>query len=276
LLTDKDQGMKDYYAILGIAPSAEEVVIRAAWKALSQRYHPDRYVGDVSKANARMVEINEAYSILSDPIRRQTYDKSRSGKEGDFAEWVHEEEAGQATNSFDPLEKDWALAVDFYPDLVSINNRLSKISSMLAFSYRASLLERKAFEKRKSFAEKAEESFLESYFGSNKKIVDFALELILAGNKAAAKALNDSIRVLGSEVSPNRVIKKICKDFNFETEEMKSDAERMKWGEEKREKTNAWNNAVEVGSNESPFLPWGVSILIFAIFVIIVTLSIIH
>jgi len=73
--------MKDYYAILGIAPSAEEVVIRAAWKALSQRYHPDRYVGDVSKANARMVEINEAYSILSDPIRRQTYDKSRSGCE---------------------------------------------------------------------------------------------------------------------------------------------------------------------------------------------------
>jgi curved DNA-binding protein CbpA len=36
---------KDYYAILGLTPSAEEVVIRAAYKALAQRYHPDRTKG---------------------------------------------------------------------------------------------------------------------------------------------------------------------------------------------------------------------------------------
>lgn len=52
--------MTDYYAILGVVPSAEDVVIRAAWKALVQRYHPDRFTGDVAKANARMAEINEA------------------------------------------------------------------------------------------------------------------------------------------------------------------------------------------------------------------------
>jgi curved DNA-binding protein CbpA len=233
--------MKDYYAILGISPSAEDVVIRAAWKALSQRYHPDKYAGDVAKATQRMAEINDAYNILSDPIQRRAYDKLRDNNEGDFGDWVHEEDAGQATNNFDPLEKDWALAVGFYPDLTNINNKLSKISKLLAFTYRASLLERKAFEHRSRLANDAEVSFLKSYFGNNQEIVDFARELILAGNKAAAKALNESIRVLGSDIPPNKVINKICKDFNFETEEMKETKEQI----ERRESVNAANKKSE-------------------------------
>lgn len=216
--------MKDYYAILGVVLSAEDVVIRAAWKALVQRYHPDRFAGDVAKANARIVEINEAYNVLSDPVQRKAYDKSRVGKEGNFGDWVHEEEADEAAGNIDPFEKDWALAVGFYPDLVDINNQLSEISHLLAFSYRAGLLERKAFKNRKELAEAAEKSFLQSYFGSNPAIVDFAKELIFAGNKAAAKALNDYIRVLGSDVPTDMVINKICENFNierFETEEMR-------------------------------------------------------
>ena len=207
--------MKDYYATLGVVPSAEDVVIRAAWKALAQRYHPDRFTENVAEANARMAEINEAYNVLADPVRRQAYDKSREGKERDFGEWIHEEEADQATNSADPLAKDWAIAVGFYPDLVDINNLLSKISHLLAFSYRAGLLELKAFKNRKELAEIAEIAFLNSYFGSNPTIVDFARQLIFAGNKAAAKALNDSIRVLGSDASPDLVINKISKDFSI-------------------------------------------------------------
>lgn len=207
--------MKDYYAILGVVSSAEDAVIRAAWKALAQRYHPDRFVGDVAKANARMAEINEAYNVLLDPAQRKTYDKSRVGKEGNFGDWVHEEEADEAAGNTDPFEKDWVLAVSFYPDLVDINNQLSEISHLLAFSYRAGLLELKAFKDRKKLAEAAEKSFLQSYFGSNPAIVDFARELVLAGNKAAAKALNDAIRVLGSDVPTDIVINKICKDFNI-------------------------------------------------------------
>lgn len=218
--------MKDYYAILGVVPSAEDVVIRAAWKALAQRYHPDRVAGDGAEANKRMAEINEAYNILSNPAQRKAYDKSRGGKEGDFGDWVHEEEADQASNRYDPLEKDWTLAVGFYPDLVEINKRLSKISSTLAFSYRAGLLDIKAFEKRKELAEVLEIKFLQTYFGSNPKIVVFARELIFAGNRAASKALNDSIRVLGSDALADRIINKICKDFNVKTKEMQ-EQERM-------------------------------------------------
>ncbi len=218
--------MKDYYAVLGVVPSAEDVVIRAAYKALALRYHPDRNPGS-SEAAAKMAELNEAYNILSDPVKRKDYDKARGEKEGDFGDWVHEEEAeGQAANSYDPLEKDWALAVDFYPDLVEINNRLSKISNILAFSYRAGLLDIKSFEKRKELAEVLEDRFLQTYFGRNPNIVAFARNLIFEGNRAASKALNDSIRVLGSDVPAERIINKICKDFNVETVEMKQQRRR--------------------------------------------------
>jgi curved DNA-binding protein CbpA len=212
--------MKDYYAILGVVYSAEDVVIRAAWKALAQRYHPDRCEGGKAEANAKMVEINEAYSVLSDPIKRKAYDDSRGAKERDFGDWVHEE-ADQAANSFDPLDRDWQIAVGFYPDLEIINKRLSKISKFLAFTFRASLLESKAFEKRKELARFVEQLFLESYFGTNPAIIDFARELIYQGNKAAAKALNESIRVLGGNVPADRVISKVCKEFKIETEEMR-------------------------------------------------------
>lgn len=64
----------DYYAVLGVAPSAEDIVIRAAYKALMQRYHPDRDGADLTNAQA----INEAYRILSGPARRREYDATRA------------------------------------------------------------------------------------------------------------------------------------------------------------------------------------------------------
>jgi len=64
---------KDYYAILGVSPSAEDIVIRAAYKALAQRYHPDRAGGPQENMTLRMAEINEAYAVLSDPEKRREY-----------------------------------------------------------------------------------------------------------------------------------------------------------------------------------------------------------
>ncbi len=205
--------MKDYYAILGVVPSAEEVVIRATWKALVQRYHPDRFHPNVAEATARIAEVNEAYNVLSDPVRRKNYDSQRGTKEGDFGSWMHEEEADQAINSIDPFENDWTIAVEYYPDLVEINDRLSRISKLLAFSFRASVLEQKAFEKRKELAQFVEIKFLQAYFGSNPEIVDFARHLIFDGRKPAAKALNNAVRVLGSEIPARVIIDKIRKDF---------------------------------------------------------------
>ena len=56
---------KDYYHILGLAKNAEDVVIRAVFKVLAQRYHPDKWLREREYANLRMAEVNEAYQHLS-------------------------------------------------------------------------------------------------------------------------------------------------------------------------------------------------------------------
>ena len=67
----------DCYATLGVHPNAEDVVIRAAFKALAQRYHPDRFSGSKNEAHRRMSDLTSAYEVLADPVRRRKYDRRR-------------------------------------------------------------------------------------------------------------------------------------------------------------------------------------------------------
>ena len=69
--------VKDYYAILGIMPSAEDVVVQGAYRALARRYHPDVWTGDKAFAESKMKELNEAYAVLSDKKKRERYDNFR-------------------------------------------------------------------------------------------------------------------------------------------------------------------------------------------------------
>ena len=63
---------KDHYAILGVTPASEDVVIRAAYHALMRRYHPD--ADPSAEAAERSRAINEAYAVLRDPEKRARYD----------------------------------------------------------------------------------------------------------------------------------------------------------------------------------------------------------
>lgn len=68
-------GQPDFYTLLGVAPQAEPEVIRAAYRVLAQRYHPDR-LGQVDPTAAtRMAALNQAYDVLSCPERRHAYDR---------------------------------------------------------------------------------------------------------------------------------------------------------------------------------------------------------
>ena len=68
-------GMDDHYATLRVAPDADGGTIRAAYRALMRRYHPD--VNGSRGAGARAKAINEAYACLRDPERRALYDRDR-------------------------------------------------------------------------------------------------------------------------------------------------------------------------------------------------------
>lgn len=74
--------MPDYYEILQVHPNAEPSVIRMAYKALCQQYHPDKNGDNPTQAERRMKEINEAFAVLSDLDRRAAYDRERRGGSG--------------------------------------------------------------------------------------------------------------------------------------------------------------------------------------------------
>ncbi len=65
---------KDYYKTLGLSKSATEKEIKAAYRRLARKYHPDVNQGK-AQAEARFKEINEAYEVLSDPKKRRRYDE---------------------------------------------------------------------------------------------------------------------------------------------------------------------------------------------------------
>jgi molecular chaperone DnaJ len=64
---------RDYYEVLGVGRDAGPEELKRAYRKLAMQYHPDRNNGD-KQAEERFKEIGEAYSVLSDPQKRQQYD----------------------------------------------------------------------------------------------------------------------------------------------------------------------------------------------------------
>ena len=64
---------RDYYEVLGIGRQASPEDLKRAFRKIAMESHPDRNPGDVAAA-ARFKEASEAYTVLSDPGRRRTYD----------------------------------------------------------------------------------------------------------------------------------------------------------------------------------------------------------
>ena len=84
-----------HYDNLKVARGAPGEVVRAAYKALSQKYHPDKNPGD-EKAARIMAIVNTAYNTLSDPVRRKEHDEWIAAEEWEV-EWLESsgEEGGR-------------------------------------------------------------------------------------------------------------------------------------------------------------------------------------
>ncbi len=64
---------RDYYEILGVGKSASAEEIKKAYRKLALQWHPDR--NKAANAHDKFVEINEAYAVLSDAKKKETYDQ---------------------------------------------------------------------------------------------------------------------------------------------------------------------------------------------------------
>src|ERR1700712_271060 len=64
----------DYYKILGLSTNATEKDVKAAYRKLARKYHPDLNPND-PEANKKFQELNEANEVLGDPEKRKKYDQ---------------------------------------------------------------------------------------------------------------------------------------------------------------------------------------------------------
>lgn len=64
---------QDYYEVLGISKTTSQAEIKQAYRNLALKYHPDR--NKAADAETKFKKINEAYEVLSNPKKRETYDQ---------------------------------------------------------------------------------------------------------------------------------------------------------------------------------------------------------
>jgi curved DNA-binding protein len=74
---------KNYYDTLGVPKNADDKAIKKAYRRLAKKYHPD--VNKEAGAEAKFKELSEAYEVLSDPQKKEMYDRFGTVTPGGFA-----------------------------------------------------------------------------------------------------------------------------------------------------------------------------------------------
>jgi curved DNA-binding protein CbpA len=78
----ENKGFVDYYQVLGVWPTADLDAIKKAYFRLAKIHHPDVATGEEGDDNIDFKMINEAFAILSDPLKRRSFDEKLKKKTG--------------------------------------------------------------------------------------------------------------------------------------------------------------------------------------------------
>ncbi len=101
-------GKRDYYDVLGVNKDASDSDLKAAYRKLALKYHPDRNPGDTAAEN-NFKEAAEAYEVLRDSKKRQIYDQ-----------YGHQGLEGQGFSGFDDIFSSFG---DIFEDFFGFNSR---------------------------------------------------------------------------------------------------------------------------------------------------------
>lgn len=121
--------MMDYYEALGVNEDTTQEQIKAAYRILAKKYHPD--VNDAPNAAAVFQLIQEAYETLSNPQKRKQYDTNDSNDEQESAQEEPTNYADHYTYSFDS---------DIAPPQSERRKDIPIIDSLLAIAIVATIL----------------------------------------------------------------------------------------------------------------------------------------
>ena len=228
--------MINHYDTLGVAQSAELEVIRAAFRALAKKYHPDTFSGEKSIAEEKIREINQAFEILSDPKTRKSHDAElkRQNSSSGFESYDDFEKETAADNV---LAEDWSTLIEVFPEAENIRKDLSLYSNKLAFSFQIILLSTKSAASAEKIGAELKKDFLGKFFGKNSKLQNLAELCLVNGKRHIANELNKKVALLGSEAS-DRIIQDIYKKYQSELEiiDPHLKAEKKKQNAERRAK----------------------------------------
>lgn len=197
----------DHYALLGIAFDATLEEIRAAYRRLAKKYHPDLNPCDTDASSARFRLVQTAYEVLSDPAERICYDQLWRDSRN-FRETAGPEEAS-AWQAQVP-ETDWQFACRYFPGLAPISVRLTKFSERVECRWRNQVFFEKAFSQADDLAQEMEEAFLGKMVGASEQLRMVARDSFLASHDRLRAELSDAVRILGLEVA-EQFIEVICR-----------------------------------------------------------------
>jgi hypothetical protein len=118
---------KDYYDILGVSPTVEPEALKAVYRALAKKYHPDTTAHTSTSETFRVIQ--KAYDVLSDPEMRERYDRD-TGEDGGAGKKEYQEEENDlyTTPSAPPSMKiDKSLSTYEYIVVIAVAGWLASI-----------------------------------------------------------------------------------------------------------------------------------------------------
>lgn len=198
-----EMALQDHYKTLGIRSSADDAVIEAAYRALVRIYHPDTYQGDKGYANKRLQEINEAWSVLSNPARKKQHNDNCGETSSE------PRDNGYSSGATDP---DWDFVLSYYPDLRRTSAELREVSVELEANFQNTLLLHRQFSNRAGLAKKLEEKYLQEKFGVNANVQSLARAALKQKQRGFAKKLNEAIKRLGED-EIDTILRRLAADY---------------------------------------------------------------